>query len=151
MSYIGPSCRWGKSRVEHISSYWDVYIVCLRFDVFTQEKSVSGYTVVFSVLPCSWLPNIYGLLLRLRYIFLLLLWVIFKDIDNIFVQDPTGWITETYPWPPSNHAGPQALLSLRPEDVGYDALAPTVATTTQDKFKTDSQGENDPLVSSWNF
>ncbi|XP_071526574.1 uncharacterized protein [Panulirus ornatus] len=62
-------------------------------------------------------------------------------------EDPTTWITETYPWPPGTHAGPQALLSLRPEDVGYDALAPTVASTTQDKFKSDSQGENDPLLS----
>lgn len=62
-------------------------------------------------------------------------------------KDPSTWITETYPWPPSNHAGPQALLSLRPEDVGYDALAPTVAPAAQDKFKSDNQGENDPLVS----
>lgn len=63
------------------------------------------------------------------------------------LQDPTTWITETYPWPPSSHAGPQALLSLRPEDVGYDTLAATVSSTTQDKFKNDNQGENDPLVS----
>ncbi|XP_069979691.1 protein sickie isoform X5 [Penaeus vannamei] len=62
-------------------------------------------------------------------------------------EDPSTWITETYPWPPSNHAGPQALLSLRPEDVGYDALAPTVAPAAQDKFKSDNQGENDPLLS----
>ncbi|XP_069191860.1 protein sickie isoform X6 [Procambarus clarkii] len=62
-------------------------------------------------------------------------------------EDPSTWITETYPWPPGTHAGPQALLSLRPEDVGYDALAPTVTTTTQDKFKSDNQGENDPLLS----
>lgn len=62
-------------------------------------------------------------------------------------KDPSTWITETYPWPPSNHAGPQALLSLRPEDVGYDALAPTVAPAAQDKFKSDNQGENDPLLS----
>ncbi|XP_042211886.1 neuron navigator 3-like isoform X4 [Homarus americanus] len=62
-------------------------------------------------------------------------------------EDPSTWITETYPWPPGTHAGPQALLSLRPEDVGYDALAPTVATATQDKFKSDNQGENDPLLS----
>nr|XP_053644541.1 protein sickie-like isoform X2 [Cherax quadricarinatus] len=61
-------------------------------------------------------------------------------------EDPSTWITETYPWPPGTHAGPQALLSLRPEDVGYDALAPTV-TSTQDKFKSDNQGENDPLLS----
>ncbi|XP_064118223.1 neuron navigator 3-like isoform X3 [Macrobrachium nipponense] len=62
-------------------------------------------------------------------------------------EDPSTWITETYPWPPGNHPGPQALLSLRPEDVGYDALAPTVTTNTQDKFKSDNQGENDPLLS----
>ncbi|XP_063844277.1 protein sickie-like isoform X2 [Scylla paramamosain] len=62
-------------------------------------------------------------------------------------EDPTTWITETYPWPPSSHAGPQALLSLRPEDVGYDTLAATVSSTTQDKFKNDNQGENDPLLS----
>ncbi|XP_050732902.1 protein sickie-like isoform X2 [Eriocheir sinensis] len=62
-------------------------------------------------------------------------------------EDPTTWITETYPWPPSGHAGPQALLSLRPEDVGYDTLAATVPSATQDKFKNDNQGENDPLLS----
>ncbi|KAG0703727.1 Neuron navigator 2 [Chionoecetes opilio] len=62
-------------------------------------------------------------------------------------EDPTSWISETYPWPPSSHAGPQALLSLRPEDVGYDTLAPTVSSATQDKFKNDTQGENDPLLS----
>ena len=74
----------------------------------------------------------------------------FKFCNYIFffhLQDPSTWITETYPWPPGNHAGPQALLSLRPEDVGYDALAPTVASNTQDKFKSENQGENDPLVS----
>ncbi|XP_076031825.1 serine protease ndl-like [Oratosquilla oratoria] len=42
--------------------------------------------------------------------------------------------------------GPQALITLRPEDVGYDTLAPSLPNpSSQDKFKPDSQGENDPL------
>ncbi|XP_076054657.1 uncharacterized protein LOC143033284 isoform X3 [Oratosquilla oratoria] len=63
-------------------------------------------------------------------------------------EDPSSWIVETYPWPPGSHAGPQALITLRPEDVGYDTLAPSIPnSSSQDKFKPDSQGENDPLLS----
>ncbi|CAL4071109.1 unnamed protein product, partial [Meganyctiphanes norvegica] len=60
-------------------------------------------------------------------------------------EDPSVWITETYPWPPGAHAGPTALLSLRSEDVGYDSLANT-NTTIQEKPDSEKAGENDPLL-----
>ncbi|KAK3876795.1 hypothetical protein Pcinc_018438 [Petrolisthes cinctipes] len=62
-------------------------------------------------------------------------------------EDPSTWIRETYPWTIGGHAGPQALLTLRPEDVGYDTLPPAPPSPAQDSFKSDSQGENDPLLS----
>ncbi|CAL4104536.1 unnamed protein product, partial [Meganyctiphanes norvegica] len=60
-------------------------------------------------------------------------------------EDPSVWITETYPWPAGAHSGPAALLSLRSEDVGYDSLANTNATI-KEKPDNEKAGENDPLL-----
>ncbi|XP_059490670.1 protein sickie isoform X2 [Neocloeon triangulifer] len=66
-------------------------------------------------------------------------------------EDPTRFITQTYPW--TNDAvqgGPDALIKLRPEDVGYE-MQNSVAQTSSSPPGTaqpnsNSGGEADPLL-----
>nr|KAG5708843.1 hypothetical protein BaRGS_009252 [Batillaria attramentaria] len=74
-------------------------------------------------------------------------------------EDPTDWALQTYPWANLNPgSGPdRALLHMRPEDVGYDSIAPSNTTTSpttspslsNTKVPTSpSKGENQPVDSS---
>ncbi len=59
-------------------------------------------------------------------------------------EDPVDWVIESYPWP--QHDNQEALLRLRPEDVGYDTQgsAPGSAKSTQGGA-AQSDAEGDPL------
>ncbi|XP_046655856.1 neuron navigator 2-like isoform X5 [Daphnia pulicaria] len=52
-------------------------------------------------------------------------------------EDPTSWIISTYPW--AQGSACDALMRLRPEDVGYDSATRSNSTSTSNK-------DRDPLV-----
>ncbi|KAL7644966.1 UNVERIFIED_CONTAM: hypothetical protein RMT77_004783 [Armadillidium vulgare] len=60
-------------------------------------------------------------------------------------EDPSTWIQETYPWVQTAHGGAKSLVSLRPEDVGYDTV--NTPSGHQDKNSSENEGESDPLLS----
>uniref|UniRef100_A0A0K8SI33 AAA+ ATPase domain-containing protein n=2 Tax=Lygus hesperus TaxID=30085 RepID=A0A0K8SI33_LYGHE len=58
-------------------------------------------------------------------------------------QDPAQYICHTYPWAgEAVQGGPEALIRLRPEDVGYEVLQPN----SSQPAKKDSEPEPDPLL-----
>uniref|UniRef100_A0A3B3RIM6 AAA+ ATPase domain-containing protein n=1 Tax=Paramormyrops kingsleyae TaxID=1676925 RepID=A0A3B3RIM6_9TELE len=61
-------------------------------------------------------------------------------------EDPSRWVMDTYPWSPAplQHDG-QALLQLRPEDVGYDGYSSAKEGATC-KQMSQSDTEGDPLM-----
>lgn len=46
-------------------------------------------------------------------------------------EDPTEWSMQTYPW--SKLGSERQLLHIRPEDVGYDTVAPPAPVPTSQK------------------
>ncbi|XP_066902142.1 protein sickie isoform X3 [Halyomorpha halys] len=61
-------------------------------------------------------------------------------------EDPAGYVIHSYPWAgDSVHLGPDALIRLRPEDVGYEVQA-TVNTTASTNTKSQATSEPDPLL-----
>ncbi|CAL7947147.1 unnamed protein product [Xylocopa violacea] len=68
-------------------------------------------------------------------------------------EDPTQFITSSYPWISTHavHGGSDALLRLRPEDVGYDLVASghasgVGASSVNSLGSTHSDTEGDPLL-----
>ncbi|XP_065352574.1 neuron navigator 3 isoform X11 [Cloeon dipterum] len=66
-------------------------------------------------------------------------------------EDPTRFITQTYPWSSDAvQGGPDALIKLRPEDVGYETQNPTTQTSSSPpgtaQSTSNSGGEADPLL-----
>ncbi|XP_056430035.1 neuron navigator 3 isoform X3 [Hyla sarda] len=62
-------------------------------------------------------------------------------------EDPSKWITDTFPWnSASSQHERQALLQLRPEDVGYDGYI-TAKEGTTSKNVPESDKDGDPLIS----
>lgn len=60
-------------------------------------------------------------------------------------QDPAQYICHTYPWAgEAVQGGPEALIRLRPEDVGYEVLQ---TNSSAQQAKKDPEPEPDPLVS----
>lgn len=69
-------------------------------------------------------------------------------------EDPAQFITSSYPWISTHavHGGSDALLRLRPEDVGYDVVTSghasgVGASSVKSLGSTHSDTEGDPLVS----
>lgn len=69
-------------------------------------------------------------------------------------EDPAQFITSSYPWisPHAVHGGSDALLRLRPEDVGYDVVtsghtAGVGGSSVKSLGSTHSDTDGDPLVS----
>jgi neuron navigator 2 len=69
-------------------------------------------------------------------------------------EDPAQFITSSYPWLSTHavHGGSDALLRLRPEDVGYDVVSSghtsgVGASSVKSLGSTHSDTEGDPLVS----
>ncbi|MCL4128649.1 UNVERIFIED_CONTAM: hypothetical protein GTU68_041748, partial [Idotea baltica] len=60
-------------------------------------------------------------------------------------EDPCTWIQETYPWVHTSHGGARSLVSLRPEDVGYDSVS--APSAQQEKNSSENEGDSDPLLS----
>ncbi|KAL0112466.1 hypothetical protein PUN28_012057 [Cardiocondyla obscurior] len=68
-------------------------------------------------------------------------------------EDPTQFITSSYPWLSTHavHGGSDALLHLRPEDVGYDVVSSghtsgVGASSVKSLGSTHSDTEGDPLL-----
>ncbi|XP_017875631.2 protein sickie isoform X2 [Ceratina calcarata] len=68
-------------------------------------------------------------------------------------EDPTQFITSSYPWISTHavHGGSDALLRLRPEDVGYDVVTSghasgVGASSVKSLGSTHSDNEGDPLL-----
>lgn len=68
-------------------------------------------------------------------------------------EDPAQFITSSYPWISTHavHDGSDALLRLRPEDVGYDVVTSghtsgVGASSVKSLGSTHSDTEGDPLV-----
>lgn len=68
-------------------------------------------------------------------------------------EDPAQFITSSYPWISTHavHDGSDALLRLRPEDVGYDVVTTghtsgVGASSVKSLGSTHSDTEGDPLV-----
>ncbi|KMR05346.1 protein sickie-like protein [Lasius niger] len=73
-------------------------------------------------------------------------------------EDPAQFITSSYPWLSTHavHGGSDALLRLRPEDVGYDVVSSghtsgVGASSVKSLGSTHSDTEGDPLVSILNI
>ncbi|CAB1346242.1 unnamed protein product [Coregonus sp. 'balchen'] len=61
-------------------------------------------------------------------------------------EDPSKWVKDTYPWRSASlQHDSQALLQLRPEDVGYDGYCSTKEGTSS-KQVSQSDTEGDPLM-----
>nr|XP_029503703.1 neuron navigator 3-like [Oncorhynchus nerka] len=61
-------------------------------------------------------------------------------------EDPSKWVKDTYPWRSvSLQHDSQALLQLRPEDVGYDGYSSSKEGASS-KQVSQSDTEGDPLV-----
>ncbi|BES93428.1 neuron navigator [Nesidiocoris tenuis] len=59
-------------------------------------------------------------------------------------QDPAQYICHTYPWAgEAVQGGPEALIRLRPEDVGYEVLQ---TNSSAQQAKKDPEPEPDPLL-----
>ncbi|XP_063244116.1 protein sickie isoform X2 [Bacillus rossius redtenbacheri] len=64
-------------------------------------------------------------------------------------EDPTQFIYQTYPWTnDAVHGGKEALLRLRPEDVGYDVqqCGGVGGSSTKTMSSTQSDTDGDPLL-----
>jgi neuron navigator 2 len=65
-------------------------------------------------------------------------------------EDPADWVIETYPWPQQGEPAFDALLRLRPEDVGYDWQGANAGSSTGSgkacQGAQQSDAEGDPLV-----
>lgn len=63
-------------------------------------------------------------------------------------EDPTHFICQTYPWTGETvQGGQEALLRLRPEDVGYDVQQSGVgASSIKSVSSTQSDTDGDPLL-----
>ncbi|KAK9498641.1 hypothetical protein O3M35_003227 [Rhynocoris fuscipes] len=66
-------------------------------------------------------------------------------------EDPTQYICHTYPWTGETlHGGPDNLIRLRPEDVGYEVQSNTgTVGSIKSMSSTQSDVEGDPLVSTF--
>ena len=61
-------------------------------------------------------------------------------------EDPSKWVNDTYPWSSTSlQHDCQALLQLRPEDVGYDGYTSSKEGASS-KQVSQSDTEGDPLV-----
>ncbi|XP_037833242.1 neuron navigator 3 isoform X15 [Kryptolebias marmoratus] len=61
-------------------------------------------------------------------------------------EDPSKWVSETYPWSAASlQQEGQALLQLRPEDVGYDGYSSSKEGASS-KQVSQSDTEGDPLM-----
>ncbi|EEB17694.1 conserved hypothetical protein [Pediculus humanus corporis] len=63
-------------------------------------------------------------------------------------EDPTQFVIDTYPWvEDSSNGGPEALLRIRPEDVGFDMNGSSDSNRTASKTTSNqSDSDGDPLL-----
>ncbi|KAL1138820.1 hypothetical protein AAG570_008882, partial [Ranatra chinensis] len=64
-------------------------------------------------------------------------------------QDPTMYIAQSYPWTSEAvHGGSEALIRMRPEDVGYDPHSSTgsAGNSVKSISSTQNDAEGDPLL-----